>query len=213
MAITDSGAKRLMASILRQAYDDFNNKNACPEWCEFIDGCVNRNMEACKARNFIHSTWCATLCDGLDVDHDKYVEMTMKEAKITKETFKYIEAELRGFHETIIELQRLKNDIITETSIPDTNGGKGYGINDKTYQKTERLLMNKRLKRLENLISAVDKVYRNCDNEKQKMIRMKYWQNKLTDRGIMDALSIEKATFYRWRRGVIYEIAMELGYL
>jgi RinA family phage transcriptional activator len=215
ISVNDTGARRLMAAILKQAYEDYTTDTSCPEWCTYSETCGNKKIDQnqCSAKNFIHSAWCATLCDGLDLDHNKYVEVAIKDAKLTKHTFKYIEAELRDFHQTIKELEQLKKDIILEAPLHDNNGGKSYEVSNTTYKKTERIILNKKLKRLEDIVKAVSAVYDACGKEKQQLIRMKYWQNKLTDKGIMDALCIEKATFYRWRKQVIYEIASELGYI
>lgn len=54
--IDDAGAKRLIASILKQALDD----------------CGKRD----DAKDFIHSDWCASLCEGLNINHEKYVAVS-----------------------------------------------------------------------------------------------------------------------------------------
>ena len=50
MSIDDFGAKRLIVSILQQALDD----------------CGKRS----DAQLFIHSDWCASLCEGLNINHE-----------------------------------------------------------------------------------------------------------------------------------------------
>ena len=69
------GARRLIAAILKKAQEDYAEDESCPEWCQFKDDCADKKVDRskCDAKTFIHSAWCAALCDGLEIDHEKYV--------------------------------------------------------------------------------------------------------------------------------------------
>ena len=64
MIIDDAGARALMASVLKQALDDYSNDKGCPAWCSFAENCKHHGVDAkhCDAKAFIHSAWCASLC-------------------------------------------------------------------------------------------------------------------------------------------------------
>ena len=68
MSIDNEGAKRLIASILKQAMDD----------------CGKRS----DAEVFIHSDWCASLCDGLNINHERYVAACTKASSKNAKTGK-----------------------------------------------------------------------------------------------------------------------------
>ena len=58
MSMNDDGAKRLIASILKQALNDCGRESG--------------------ARVFIRSDWCAALCEGININHKKYVDACTK---------------------------------------------------------------------------------------------------------------------------------------
>ena len=58
MSMDDDGTKRLIASILKQAVNDCGRES--------------------DARVFIHSDWCVALCEGININHEKYVAACAK---------------------------------------------------------------------------------------------------------------------------------------
>ena len=135
MSMDDIGARRLMASILKKACDDYAGDKGCPQWCAFKDSCNLSQVDAqhCDAKRFIHSAWCATLCDALNVDHEEYVVVCIKKHRLSKNTFKYVEQEIRQYKNNLKELNRLKNEIIQEA--PEKQNGRSSGLGDSTAAK------------------------------------------------------------------------------
>jgi len=214
MAIDDVGAKRLLATVLKQAYNDYTKapKNCLPT-CEFYNTCTSgHNPVFCDAKNFLHSAWCASMCDGLDVDHPKMVAKAV-DTRMSREMFCYIEAELRGFKATLKEVEQLRRDIINDAPVFDDSGIRGTGLSNPTAAKATRLMTDRRLKRLESLVEAIQGVYNSCSQDKQRLIKLKYWDKKLTDEGITNDLCIEARTLRRWKKAIITAIAIELGYI
>jgi len=209
----DQGAKRLIAAVLKRAYDDFKENDHCPDFCNF-DKCESKNVDRnyCTARDFIKSAWAATLCDAIDFDQQKYIEKTTDDGKLTKNIFRYIEAELRDFKRTVQEYEILRLDIINSSPNPDITGVHA-GTSNPTEVKATAVIMNKKLTRLEGVVKAVRLVYSNLERDKQRFIELKYWGNSLTDEGIARSLYITGKTLYRWKKSIIYAIARELGYL
>jgi hypothetical protein len=56
----DQGSKRLIAAVLKQAYEDYQNPNRCPAWCPMTN-CDKRQSDryACDVLKFIKSAWCS----------------------------------------------------------------------------------------------------------------------------------------------------------
>jgi hypothetical protein len=81
--IDESGARNLMAAILRQAHDDYIEAEICPAECPYTAGCeqrlsqkmVDANREYCDARDFIHSDWAGQMCEGLGVGQSAYIKI------------------------------------------------------------------------------------------------------------------------------------------
>lgn len=159
MSMDDIGARRLMASILKKACDDYAGDKGCPEWCAFKDSCNLSKADAqhCDAKRFIHSAWCATLCDALNVDHEEYVAVCIKKHRLSKNTFKYVEQEIRQYKNNLKELNRLKNDIIQETT--EKQNGRSSGLGDSTAAKAVKLSMDRKISELEKSQKAIATIY------------------------------------------------------
>ena len=67
-------------------------------------------------------------CGGLNVDHEEYAAVCIKKHRLSKNTFKYVEQEIRQYKNNLKELNRLKNDIIQET--PEKQNGRSSGLGD-----------------------------------------------------------------------------------
>lgn len=89
MSIDDIGARRLIASILKKASDDYANDKGCPE-CK--DSCEQNKFDAnhCDAKRFIHSSWCEILCDGLNINHKEYVAVCIKKHRLSMSSRKSV---------------------------------------------------------------------------------------------------------------------------
>lgn len=209
----NDGARRLMAAILKQANDDYSQKNVCPTWCEYINECdniVKNSRTDCDVKQFIKSAWCATLCDGLNVSHEEYKRAILHK-RLNQDLIKYIESELRNYKQTCAELEQLKRDIIYET--PEQQEGHSSAPGDPTQNKVAKILLDRRIKRYSEITSAIQTTYDKCDKQKKELIELKYWQNRYTDAGIADRMCIGTSTLKRWKKAIVLSIAIELGYL
>lgn len=210
--IDDTGAKRLIASILKKACDDYAGDKGCPEWCTFQDNCTASKSDAnhCDAKRFIHSAWCATLCDGLNIDHEEYVAICIKKHRLSKNTFKFVEQEIRQYKNNVKELNRLKSDIIHET--PPRQEGRGSSIGDSTSAKAVKLSMNRKVIELEKTQKAIEKTYQRLCLDKQSVME-EYWQSRYTTAGLAYKLGVDERTVRRWKQYIVYSVAAELNYL
>jgi RinA family phage transcriptional activator len=211
--ITDGGARSLIAAILEQAYQDYTKTDACQQFCERYDMCNAKILDKdhCDARKFLHSTWAATLCDESGIDYTAYVMGMMDRCKLTKNTFKYLEGELRAYKANCRELDRLKDDIILQS--PVHQEGSSSAISKPTENTVMMLMKDNRIKLLERTVKAIKQIYDRCDDGKRQLIEQVYWQNRMTMGGISDMLNRDPKTIYRWRKQIIYSLAVKLGYL
>ena len=170
MSMDDIGARRLMASILKKACDDYAGDKGCPEWCAFKNSCKLSQEDAqhCDAKRFIHSAWCATLCDALNVDHEEYVAVCIKKHRLSKNTFKYVEQEIRQYKNNLKELNRLKNEIIQEA--PEKQNGRSSGLGDSTAAKAVKLSMDRKISELEKSQKAIATIYHRLCKDKQSVM-------------------------------------------
>jgi len=214
--MNDDGARFLVGAILRQAHEDYIAGN-CVSWCPVYETCTTKDnmadQRSCDAKLFLHSKWCETLSEGIDINYEKYVELTIKKARISQSVFKYVESELRGYKNSIVELEHLKRNIIEAAPIVDNSGGTNNAVGNPTESKALKLISNKKLQRLESVISVIRSVFDACDKSRQELIRMKYWNNIYKDEGIADRLGIDRSTLYRWKNEIVLKVALKMGYL
>ena len=212
MSIDDNGARRLIASILKKACEDYTSDNLCPEWCSFKDTCILKQVddEHCDAKRFIHSAWCATLCDSLDIDHEEYVSVCIKKHRLNKNTLKYVEQEIRQYKNNQRELNRLKNDIIMET--PEKQEGRSNAIGNSTASKAIKISMDRKIVELERTQKAIETIYQRLCHDKQNVME-EYWRTRYTNSGLADKLGVDERTIRRWKQYIVYSVAAELNYL
>jgi RinA family phage transcriptional activator len=212
MKITDVGTINLIAGIIDRGTKDLLNIDGCPKTCPLIDSCENKktNNYHCDAREFFKSSWAEDLLDALGTTPEAFMKKVQAQYRLSKETYKYIESEIKEYKETLKALTELKKDIILEA--PIRQEGKSYAISDTTYAKAAKILTERRIQRLEAVADAITRVYMACDEQKQKMIQLEFWENK-HQAVICYLLDVDRKTLYNWKTAIIYAVAREMGYL
>ena len=212
MIIDDAGARSLMASILKQAFDDYSNDSGCPEWCSFLATCKFQGMDKnhCDAKDFIHSAWCAALCDGANIDCEEYVNVCIKNHRLSKNTFKYVEQEIRQYKDNLKELNRQKNEIIMAS--PAKQERKSNAIGNATANKAIQISLDIKIIGLEKITKAIEKIHQRLSREK-KIVMEEYWQGRYTTAGLASQVGADERTIRRWKQQIVYSVAIELKYL
>lgn len=211
-SLDDVGARKLIASILKQAHEDYTKDESCPEWCQFKDTCEEqkRDKDGCDAKKFIHSAWCAALCDGIEIDQNDYIKACIEKYRLSKNTYRYVENEIRLYKHMQKELSRLKDDLISESSVaPEVRGSE---IGDPTANKVVKLSLNKKIVEMEKTVKAIEKVYEKLTANK-KIVMENYWDKQYTNRGLENKTGVDERTVRRWKQQIVYSVAMELKYL
>jgi RinA family phage transcriptional activator len=93
-----------------------------------------------------------------------------------KSVFRYIEAEIYDYHETGREIQQLREEILQGGQQEQQIRIQSSRLSDPTGRKATRLLTDRRLKRLQEVSSAIQRVIDNLPPEKRRLIEIKYWE-------------------------------------
>jgi len=138
--------------------------------------------------------------------------MSKKLTSRQKEYFKLVEKEIYNYHYTKREIKEQRMAIIEGGGKPETSVQSAPG--DPTGSKATRLVTSSTLMHMEKVVGAIEDALKELEFEpvRKEMIRLKYWDRRLKDYGIMQELNIPKNTFYSWRRKFVYSIASKLGW-
>lgn len=137
-------------------------------------------------------------------------------AKLKKATFKHIESELYSYHDTLKEIQFLRNNIMftKENDDENTGGGRSSIPSSPTEQISTRLLSHKKLNKLEEISQAIEKVYTGLPEDYQKLVRLKYWTKPqtLTWEGIAGEIPVSRRTAFNMRDEIVNAVSEVLGW-
>ncbi len=131
-----------------------------------------------------------------------------------KAAFKYIEAELYDYHKTVKELEKRRFELMYAGSERDESGIRASGVSAPTEQLALKIVSDTRSQELERIARAVERVYNVCDDERKKLIRLKYWTKPQTKtwEGISQELNISRMTSFRWNKEIVVAIGDLLGW-
>lgn len=120
---------------------------------------------------------------------------------------------MRDYHKTKAELEELRENLLNASPNPPDGLPRGNLKTNPTEGKAMRLMTNRRIKYMERVIEGIEMVLGELDEDKLKLIELKYWQRprQLTDAGIAMELHVDKSTIYRWTQAICLKIAIELG--
>lgn len=132
-------------------------------------------------------------------------------------TFKYIESEIYNHQANKREINKLRMEILNPTKEVDSN--KVYGPLQKgepvrtTELMATRLLTNKMLRNLEEMVAAIDYVYEQLPDDSKKVIRLKYWNSgkKMKIEQIADECHMHRNTAGKVRRNFVKAVAIQAG--
>lgn len=135
--------------------------------------------------------------------------------KLTTKKIKIIEFNLYTFLQDKKELAEEEEDIYTGS----TNGSEKVqsAISDPTQNRAINLVTNRRLLRLRQKVKdteeAINYIRMLPEKNMFRLMELKYFQNKLTDQGIIQELCISKRTYYRWKREILKIVGRYTGIL
>ena len=138
---------------------------------------------------------------------------------LKREYRQYIELELRNYDQIKSEWESLQEAITCSKNNKPDDYMEVLGLqpterySSTTESKALRLISNNRLAKLERTIRAFERVITNLQEDKFKLVVLKYWTypQTLTDDGIALELNIDRATLYRWIDGIMTALVKEMG--
>lgn len=140
--------------------------------------------------------------------------MTAKPEKLRRGTVQHIEAELYDYHDTLKRIKNRRDAILHDSPSEELVGGRSNLPSDPTGSVVSQMMADKQLQELERIASAVEHVYNICDDDRKKLIRLKYWTKPQTRswEGIAQELKVSRATSFRWRDEIVQAIGEVLGW-
>ncbi len=133
--------------------------------------------------------------------------MTRKQA-----TYKLLEIEIRQYHGLKQRLDEQRDFIIRATQKCDVPSKTGPG--NPTLLTVLRLQNCPIVEELERRVRAVGWALSIIEKDpaKKRFVELKYFEDRLTDAGIMKELGVASRTLYRWRVELLHMIATKLGW-
>ena len=129
--------------------------------------------------------------------------------------FKAIEMELRYYPQLKQQLEDARADIIEATPFSDVSVETelGNSVLSKVIQLQSSAALQETSRRVRAIEYALEETANRCDTSRVRLIELKYFDNKLTNEGIMQELKIGSNSFYRWRREFVRLVAERLGWV
>lgn len=136
--------------------------------------------------------------------------------RIRQGTLNYIEDELIHYHETVREIDKMRNEILHSgrSSLGGEEGGRSSMPSDPTARVAIELSSNNRIVRMEQIVISIRSVVDKLDHDRMRLVQIMYWDRprKYTWVGAAMVLHINRSTAYRWRREILVSIAKRGGF-
>lgn len=94
-------------------------------------------------------------------------------------------------------------------------GGRSGKISDTTGNRAILLSEDANYQHLQSIIKAIEKVYKQCDDNMKKLIHMRYWFDEIEDEwdDVAANLYVSRRTALRMRNLLIDKTAEEIGWI
>lgn len=135
--------------------------------------------------------------------------------KIDRAIFRHVEAELYNYYRTKKQIKRLREQIMF-SSVDVIKGGANSVMTASrpTEAIATRLVENRKLRNMEEIVSAIESVYEDLDDTQKKLVRLRYFERKPWNWSrIAMECHIHEQTAYKYRREIVKAIAEEVGWL
>lgn len=141
------------------------------------------------------------------------------EKKRQTATLKHVEAELYQYPHTVKEIEKRRLELLYPYQEEvDENQGQGVNsvrkVSNPTEQIVTRLMEDKRLKSLDEVVVAIESVYNALEDTKMEFVRIKYWAKpSITTYKLADTINVSERSCHYYRREILEAIATKLGWL
>jgi RinA family phage transcriptional activator len=130
----------------------------------------------------------------------------------SRAAFRYIESELFHFHETKLEIENLRAEIMKKSG-EEMVGGRSNLPGDPTGETAIALLTDRRLERMEKIVYIIETVIQQLPDDRRRLLEIRYWKKPqlLTWDGIALKMDRDRTTLIRWRNEIVNLIAEYMG--
>lgn len=140
----------------------------------------------------------------------------MEQAKwsVSDAEFKLAEKMLRDYASNKRKLEEMVKDIQLSTPVFDDNGGGRANIPSNPTERTVfKILNDARISYLNTWINAIEKTFTQLDAEKQRFVRLAYWEcnSDVSWKEQAVRCSLTYPTLNRWRKAIILKLCEEVG--
>ena len=138
----------------------------------------------------------------------------------------HIEAELRCYHDSMIELESLKKGVdengkmyyqspLNASPLPPDGMPRGSDVSDPTSHRATALEECQHINYLSRVTYAIGNIVWKLPPEKLKLVELTYWTKPqtLTSTGLAIKLNCGRKTYFNWRDEICEAIARGLGML
>lgn len=139
-----------------------------------------------------------------------------RDRRVRVATLRLIEAEIRQYHVTRRMLAEMEETICAPKAVEYGEPLIAVGHGDPTASKAIVMMTSAELcevrRRLEAIEYMLNVLAASPEPGRLELIRLRYWDRRLTDKGICERLNISERTLYRWRREALELAAERLGW-
>ena len=155
--------------------------------------------------------------------------------KLKRATYRHIEAEIYSYCDTVKAIEELRRDIILAAGRQEAYGavvGGRYAGTSIVERKATKLADSLLLREMERITKAIEDTYARAKEECRRVVWVKYgltlegWRppkelaaqmegrNRfdIGPEAMAEILSVDRATFHRYRSGFVYGVAERLGW-
>lgn len=134
--------------------------------------------------------------------------------KVKPNTAKHIEAEIFEYHDTLKRIQQRRDELMSDPAKEEGMPSSPTLPSSTTERYATRLVMDRQLMEDQRIIAAIEHVYNICDDDRKKLIRLKYWTRPQTKtwEGIAQDLNVSRRQAFRWRDEIVQAIGEKLGW-
>jgi RinA family phage transcriptional activator len=142
-------------------------------------------------------------------------KLTRKD-KYRQAMLRALDWEVRTYHETRALLEELRQDVIEAGHVSDGTGRRAGGTTSDTTGQRAMLLTSYQIAEMGRRVAAVERAIEEWTardrSTRETYIRLRFWDNQLTNEGIAMRIGVDAATIYRWRNDFLGLVASYLGW-
>lgn len=153
--------------------------------------------------------------------------------RLKRATFRHIEAEIGEYHNTLAHMEAIRRDIIEssksrELGMPAAASAGVSGVERRATKLADSIL----LREMERITGAIVTAYSAATEQCRQVVWIRYgltlegwypprqWEKASAGRAglgmsveeMCKVLSVDEATYHRYRNGFVYDVALRLGW-